>query len=405
MGLLSFIVFFLILSFLVIIHELGHFFAAKKSGITVHEFGFGLPPKLWGKKYGETEYTINALPIGGFVRIEGEDASEGYDSKSLKSFVNKKPKIKLFVLMAGVTMNIILAVTLYYFYFIFNNFISNPLIKFTNYPFLMAKEVNIDTVISGIENKSLKNKLIEGDIVYNAKKTNCSQNCYINNLNESYFTKLNKSAVVNVISKNINIKDFQKFIGEQKQNSVELLVYNISSRQFKSVEVSPYFDEKLNRNIIGVFLGSVIYLDYGDSFLTKVLSSPVHSINIVGYSTSSFIKLISASFVTKDVSTLSAGVSGPIGIFSVVKGVLESKSPDIFWLIIDLTSLISLSLAFMNALPIPALDGGRAVFVLVEAVTKKKINPKYETAIHKVGMIFLLLLIALVTLKDFINLF
>lgn len=403
--LLAFVIFFLILSLLVVIHELGHFVVAKKSGIAVHEFGFGLPPKIFGKKYGETEYTINALPIGGFVRIEGEDALE-IDKSSKKSFINKSPIIKLFVLMAGVLMNIALAIVLYYFFFIFNNFISNPLLKFTDYNFLMAREVNVDTAISGIDSDKLKGKITEGDLVYNVEYLDCkTNNCALNTLNSTDFANKNKSEVINIISKNITLKDFQNFINNSNGKSVKIYLYNVSTRNFRESTITPYFDKELNRNILGLYLGSIMYLDYGDTFFSKVLSSPVHSINVIGYSSVSFAKLISTSFTTGDIKPLSTGVSGPVGIFTIVKAVLESKSPDIFWLIIDLSALISLSLAFMNALPIPALDGGRAMFVLFEVIFRKKINPRYEAYIHRVGMVFLLLLIAVVTLKDFINLF
>lgn len=411
--LISFIIFFFILSALVVIHELGHFVAAKKNGIMVHEFGFGLPPKIWGRKRGETEYTINALPIGGFVRIEGEDAFEkSTDSK--KSFLNKPPKIKLLVLMAGVMMNILLALVLYYFYFAFNNFISNPLIKFTDYNFIGTREVTIDTTISGITNETLKGKLKEGDLVYNAKNDLCNPekvsdslgvDCNINSLNSESLKKLNKREIINTIASNIKVEKFQNFINKTGANAVHLSIYNVSERNFREVTVTPYFDKKLDRFILGVYLGSIFYLDYGDNLTSMLLSSPVHSINVLGYSSVSFAKLIGISFQKHDIQTLSSGVSGPIGIFTIVKSVLDSKSPDVFWLIVDLSSLISLSLAFMNALPIPALDGGRAVFVLIEMVFKKKIDPLKEAMVHKIGMICLLVLIAVITLKDFINLF
>ena len=403
--LLAFVIFFLILSFLVVIHELGHFMAAKKSGIAVHEFGFGLPPKIFGKKYGETEYTINALPIGGFVRIEGEDALE-IDTSNKKSFINKSPSVKLFVLMAGVLMNIALAIVLYYFFFIFNNFISNPLLKFANYNFLMAREVKIDTAISGIDNKELEGKINEGDLIYNVEYVGCkTSSCALNSLNSNDFTNKNKSEVINTISKSVSLESFQSFINNSNQQSVKIYLYNASTRKFREVLANPYFDKDLNRNILGLYLGSIMYLDYGGNLFSKILSSPIHSINVIGYSSVSFAKLISTSFTTGDIKPLSSGVSGPIGIFTIVKAVLESRSPDIFWLIVDLSALISLSLALMNALPIPALDGGRAMFVLFEVFFRKKINSNYEAYIHRVGMVFLLLLIAIVTLKDFINLF
>ena len=108
---MSVIIFLIILLVLVLVHEWGHFFSAKKFGIKVEEFGFGFPPKLFGKKYGETEYTINALPFGGFVKIFGENPDEASISgpEASRSFINKPRWQQAIVLFAGVFMNLVLA--------------------------------------------------------------------------------------------------------------------------------------------------------------------------------------------------------------------------------------------------------------------------------------------------------
>ncbi len=127
---INILVFVLILSVLVIIHELGHFLVAKKLGIKVEEFGFGFPPKVWGKKVGETEYTLNLLPIGGFVKLYGEDDAGGgrittTDKKQLTSTNKQDIKRAFFarpvwqralVVVAGVVMNILLAALIYYIF-------------------------------------------------------------------------------------------------------------------------------------------------------------------------------------------------------------------------------------------------------------------------------------------------
>ena len=116
----SLIIFAVILGILVLIHELGHFLAAKKAGIKVEEFGFGLPPKIKGFKRGETEYTLNWLPMGGFVKLLGEDDDEA--SKDPRSFANKPPSVKALVILAGVLMNLVLAIVLYTIILGFNSF-------------------------------------------------------------------------------------------------------------------------------------------------------------------------------------------------------------------------------------------------------------------------------------------
>lgn len=397
--LITFIIFFLILSSLILVHEAGHFFAAKRSGIKVHEFGLGLPPKIWGKKYGETEYTLNWLPIGGFVKIEGEDPSEPIKDKK-HNFQTKSPLTKLFVLLAGIIMNVVLAIVLYYFYFLFNNFLSNPLILFTNYNFVGANTLQLQTTVSGFSDETpLKDQLVSGDVIVNVIDDGKS----LNDNTVTNLSVLNKNEIAKEAS-NIQIQNFQQFIDES-QGDIDLVVYNIQTNKVKEVVANPQFNDELQRKVLGLYLGSVVYLDYGSTTLSKVLSAPMHSINVIGYSMSSFSKLISLSFETKDIEVISSGVSGPVGIFSVVQAILSSNTIGVFWVLIDLTALISLSLAFMNILPIPALDGGRAVFVLFEGLTKKKVDPVVEGQIHKFGMIFLLLLLAIITLKDFINLF
>lgn len=102
----SILVFILVLSVLVLVHEAGHFFAARKVGIWVEEFGFGLPPRVFGKKIGKTIYSINLFPFGGFVRLHGEDSSEKIKPK--EAFITKSKKARLFVITAGVLMNLIL---------------------------------------------------------------------------------------------------------------------------------------------------------------------------------------------------------------------------------------------------------------------------------------------------------
>ncbi|PIR43461.1 hypothetical protein COV24_02560 [candidate division WWE3 bacterium CG10_big_fil_rev_8_21_14_0_10_32_10] len=395
---MTFIIFFLTLSTLILIHELGHFTAAKMNGVKVHEFGLGLPPKIFGKKYGETEYTLNWLPIGGFVRIEGEDPAEKVADPK-RSFQNKRVTVRMIILLAGVFMNFFLAVVLFYLFFLFNGFVSSPMVKFTNYSFVGANVKNVETVISGIAGDNIKEKVYPGDTIFNASYDSINLNDYV----ISEFSTHEKQKNVSILS-SVKLKDFQSFI-DKSEGPVKIYLYNVQTQESRTITVTPSYDERLKRKIIGVYLGSVFYLDYNKSFYTKTFSGFIHSYNILVYSGQTFSNLISYSFATKNIAPVSEGVSGPVGIFSVIQGVLASKSPNIIWILLDLVALLSLSLAFMNMLPIPALDGGRALFVFIEGVTRKKINPVIESEIHKYGMIFLLVLLAIITFKDVLNLF
>jgi regulator of sigma E protease len=401
--LLTLIIFILILSFLILIHELGHFVAAKKAGLLVHEFGLGLPPKIWGKKHGETEYTLNALPIGGFVKIEGEDPSEpgGIKNKE-RNFQFKPPRVKLVILLAGVFMNFMLAVVLYYFFFVFNTFLSNPLVVFSeNYNFFGANELKIETLVSGVSNEDLAESLKSGDVIFNVINDQSGQS--LNSLNPADVSTMEKRQRVEAFS-TVSLSDFENYLSTFT-GPATLYVFNIQDETVRDVAVEITYNEDLDKNVVGIFLGELLFLDYKLGGVKQLLSGFTHSANMIGYSMKSFAALIGFSFQTRDISVVSDGVSGPVGIFSVVQTVLVSNNPDTFWIIVDLTALISLSLAFMNLLPIPALDGGRAIFVLVEAITGKPVNPKIENSAHKWGMIFLLGLLAIITLKDVINLF
>ncbi|NCT55297.1 hypothetical protein GW755_00465 [bacterium] len=395
---MTIIIFFLILSGLILIHEFGHFFVAKKSGVKVHEFGLGLPPKIFGKKYGDTEYTLNWLPIGGFVRIEGEDPSEKVvDPKH--SFQNKSPKTRLFILLAGILMNTFLAVFLFFTYFLANNFTSSPIVKITDFNFVGAKVLNVETVVSQVKNDALKDKIEPGDVVYNVLDGDRS----LTGLKLSDLNKQPKNVIAQNLS-GIRLTDFQDFV-DKSEGELTVNLYNVQTGKFKDIVTTPTYNEEVGRKLLGVYLGSLVYLDYNQNIFTKASSGFLQSYNVMGYSLKAFSEIISYSFKTRDASVVSSGVSGPVGIFSIIQSVLKSGSISVVWTLIDLTAVLSLSLAFMNLLPIPALDGGRAVFVLVESITKKPVNPVIEGQIHKFGMVFLLLLLALITLKDVINLF
>lgn len=397
---LTLIIFVLILSFLIIIHELGHFTAAKKAGLLVHEFGLGLPPKIWGKKYGETEYTLNALPIGGFVKIEGEDPSESVTGSKSRNFQFQKPKVKLIILLAGIIMNFAFAIFLYYTFFIFNNFISNPLVAFTDYNFRGANKLWVTTLISGVSNKSLEGRLRPGDVIFNVEDNTTKSK--LNGFDTTVKALSKKDQIKTVTS--VTFDNFENFVNSFT-GPATLYLYNIQDGSVRTEVVQVSYSDKLDKNIVGIYLGKMVYLDYSVTPLTKLFSGFTHSANMIGYSLKSFGALIGLSVKTRDVSVVSTGVSGPVGIYSVIKSVLISNNPQTFWIILDLTALISLSLGFMNLLPIPALDGGRAVFVLYEWVRGKPVKPSLEANIHKFGMLFLLALLFLITIKDVVNLF
>jgi regulator of sigma E protease len=372
-GISALIIFILILSFLVFVHELGHFLTAKRFGVEVEEFGIGIPPRIFGKKVGDTVYSLNALPFGGFVKIKGED-NEGYDPKDKTNFMNKKPWQRAIVLVAGIFMNTVIGITLFYIVLANNNWSSNALLLINDYDFKYGQTVTIPNVVTFIENDSPAQKAgIE------------------------FADSITKLEYMEQSVEPKTVEEMRAFVSDKADKEIKIYTKNINTDQVKVLNITPVFSENINAPAMGVALSEGVYLSYYNS---KYLSGIQHSANVINYSFYALKGLVKTSVETKDVSGLSQGVAGPIGIFGAVKSVLEVGGPKVPAVLLDLTAILSLSLALMNILPIPALDGGRLTFVVYEWITKKRPSQKIEAAAHRIGYAFLLGLLVLITFKD-----
>ena len=368
---MTLIIFFLILSILVLIHEFGHFFTAKKSGITVEEFGLGIPPTAFKKKFGDTTYSLNWLPLGGFVKLFGEDSFDSNVENHPNSYSSKPWYVRLLVIIAGVVMNLVFAVILYYIFFISNNFKSYTMPVIYDHHFLFGNKIYSDTTITGFSDESnLKNlNILPGD------------------------------SILSVNGKNVkDVRDIKKFVKENPD------IANVTIKKLNSNEINEIFVKPIkNENqewVLGVYLSKSVVLTY-DKPYQKIFSGFMHTYNMFFYSTGSLYHLIAMSFKNQDASLVSQGVSGPVGIYNVVGNIVQESNNNLFLTLLDFTALLSISLAFINMLPIPALDGGRLIFILIEGIRSgKKINRELEAKIHGYGMIFLLGLFVLVTIKD-----
>jgi len=367
----SLILFILIISALVIIHEFGHFIAAKKAGMKVEEFGLGLPPKLFGKKFGDTYFTFNLLPFGGFVKIKGEES----DNNDLDSFDSKTPLQRAIVIVAGVFMNLILAVTVFYIVIGLRGGKSEyfPIIGDIKPSF--GKLETVSGLVADISSESRLSKdfIKNGDFVYSINQT--------------------------VITSNTQLREI---VSSSKENKVNIVFKNLKDRSVvKEQEVE--LVEKDGKKILGIFLGEAGRVSYeGTDYL---FSGFLHSANVGKISLQSLGLLISQSFKSKDIKIVSENVSGPVGIYSVVDSINKSNESILNLDLLDLIGILSLSLAIMNILPIPAVDGGRLVFIIFEMVFRRRISSNIELAINKFGMVFLLLMLFAVTFKDVSNLF
>ncbi|MFZ2205842.1 MAG: M50 family metallopeptidase [Microgenomates group bacterium] len=378
------IFFILILSFLVLIHEFGHFIAAKKNGIRVDEFGIGFPPKLFGVKRGETEYTINALPLGGFVRLFGEEYQEIKDSNSSinnKAFAYKKPYQKAIVIAAGVIINLLFGILVMYSLLISQQFKSDPLPLLFPHKFAFGIQ----------EGRVMTTQLVKGSP---AEKAGIKPEDIIS----SY-----SIAADHTITRLSSAQQLINVIKSSPGKTIYLETLNAKNGTTKTVAVVPQYNKELKRAIIGVNLIDALVLTY-QTPTQKIFSGFLHSYNVLEYNFAAIGHLIGISIKQKSAAPVSGAVSGPIGIYSVVQDMVQTSGAQLTRNILNLMALLSLSLGVMNILPFPALDGGRMVFVVYEWITKKQVDKRVENITNLIGFMCLMALAVLVSINDILRL-
>jgi len=358
---LGIVIFVFILFSLVIIHEFGHYYAAKKSGVRVEEFGFGLPPRIFGRKFGKapekgeddrTLFSLNLLPIGGFVRMTGEDAT--FLDSDPKNFQNAKLWKRMIIVLSGVVMNFILGIALFAIVYSYIGIPTDP-IRF---------EVSVKDVANGSPAQSIG--LLPNDVFAS--------------LNNRVID--NSETLTDEISKNLG-----KDVSLKVMRNQELMDFSIYARLAS--------EHGSDQGALGVALKqkfiSTFYEWYKMPFYGAVQGLK-DTYGLARAIVPALSDLVS-SIVTKQ--RVPDGVAGPAGIakesFKFCSDVLPC---------LQFAGLLSVNLAVFNLLPIPALDGGRFVFMLIEGITRRKVNPKIEQWIHSVGMIMLLILIVIVTFHD-----
>lgn len=361
------ILFVFVIGFLTLIHELGHFLAAKSVGARVYEFSVGFGPKLISKKYGETLYCIRIVPLGGFVKILGDGDPSEYEkdgedlSKSEYNLNNKSKIAQIFVMLAGVCMNILFAIFFYYIILAFNGWRTSPV-------YVDFSDINV--VAAGVE-KTLGYSVLEDG---NAIKSGIPEYGVIKEINGVVVN--DKDALTEVI---------------EGAEEVTLLVCDEMEKECGEYPIAVNEEGK-----IGIFLSYGYILDYSDH---KVFAGPLYLTNnlkIIGRVLSS---MLGTAKETGDYSDLSNTVSGPIGIFLLIDS-LKTRGLLVF---ISLVADLSISLAIMNILPIPALDGGRVLIVALEGIFRKDFDEKLKAIVINGSMIFLMILVVLIMIKDVIN--
>lgn len=356
--------FFIVLFILILVHEWGHFIVAKKTGMRVDEFGIGFPPKLFGKKWHGTEYTFNALPIGGFVRIAGENAEDVVDGVvPSDSFVAKSKWAQAAVLIAGVTMNVLFAWIL---------FVS---VYMVGLPTAVDETDASDAAVLTVTQILPEGPADSASLPLGAEIT--------------------KVSVAGTAVDTLTPTTFQEFTQSTDGQPIELS-YELNGEE-KEVSVTPetgLIVSDPERPAIGIALSLVETVQMPiHRAVIEATQTTVHSIGAIAVGIAS---LLSQSVQgTADFSE----VAGPIGIVGLVGDAAEFG----FTSLLMFTAIISLNLAVINMLPFPALDGGRLVMVGIEAVTRRPINPSWVKWVNLGGFALLMLLMLAVTYNDIIK--
>jgi len=368
---LTLIIFIAVLAVLVLSHEVGHFITARKSGMKVYEFGFGFAPRAFGwykdpitkkirfvggkyeaKECPTTLYSLNWLPLGGFVSIKGEDGQDtDQDSFQMKGFWPKAITI-----VSGVAMNIVLAGFLFSFGYIFG--LPQVTEELPNSAQVENRRVEILQVIANkpAETAGLK----EGDALVKVGTIDYPR-----------------------------LKEIQDYVNIHKDETIAVSVKR--GEEIITKDIKPFIYEDTGRAGIGVAIaerGTVSYpwyLAFYYGFKNAFL--------MFGSIASAFFDFIKGLFVG---TSMAGEVAGPVGI-AIMTGKIAKLG---FIYLLQFTAVLSLNLAFINILPIPALDGGRLLFLILNKINKKLAPAKFEQIAHSIGFMLLMLLILFVTIKD-----
>lgn len=333
-----------IIAVLILVHEFGHFVVARKIGIPVWEFSLGFGYRLFGINRNGTEYSIRVIPLGGYVRMSGEEPGDADDPNG---YNNRTPWEKMLVCFAGPFMNVVLAMVLFIFIFSVVGMpesSNNPVIGrvFDGKPAQQAG-IKVGDRITSVNGVSIKSW---DDITSNVEKAKTSQ-------------------------------------------TIELGINR--SGQAMTVKVKPYYNKTLKKNNIGIG-GVTTYSKVG------ILKAVTTGFQATWELT---IALLGGLGILVTGKASMGDLAGPVGITTLVGEVAQIG----WYQLLYFTGFLSINLGILNLLPIPALDGSKIVFGLVEAIRRKPLDPEKEGFIHWLGFLFLIGLMILVTFNDIVKIY
>lgn len=345
---MTIIYFILILGIIVFIHELGHFLFAKKAGIYVYEFSIGMGPQLfkWKRKNDETEYSIRLFPIGGFVQMAGESVEVDENVPKEQTMQAKTWFQRFMTVIAGIMFNFILAIVLLF--------------------------------VIGLVNGSPQNKPFVS---------------YVDPNGNAYQAGLTEGSTITKID-DVKVRTYDRLLLEYQIRLGEDITFEIKTKdgETKTITVTP---QEVNEN-------DVVTYKYGFNLEDNVETGFLSAVKYAFTKTFSLIEQMFFTVVYLFTGDLSVtNLSGPIGIFSVVGDAAKTGFINVVYLL----AFISINVGFINFLPLPAFDGGRILFLIIEKIIGRPVNPKVENTIHSIGMVLLMILMIVITFNDIIKLF
>jgi regulator of sigma E protease len=352
--LITIVAFIAVLAVLIFAHELGHFATAKWTGVKVYEFAMGYPPRIFGFKRGETIYSINAVPLGGFTKMAGEE-----DPKEPRGLANKSYPVRLLVLSAGSIMNALLPFLLFAIAFMVPHNVSVGNVYVTQVsdgsPAAIAG-LQIGDQILDINGRSINNT---GDL--------------------SRFVQENLGKEIDLTVKHIYVDTLNKE----------------TSTSEETVRLTPRWRPPDGQGAIG------IALTYAEDHIDRVSEPVWRAVPLSVNQVAETYTLFKSSIIGLFLGSSSLQVTGPVGIAQLSGEVAKAGiSP-----LLEFTAFLSINLAIVNLLPLPALDGGRIVFVLLELIRRgRRISTRTEQVVHLIGFVLLMMFTLVITYGDVVRL-
>ena len=373
-----------VLAFLVFVHELGHFVAAKKFGIKVLEFGFGFPPRLWGIRRGETIYSINAIPLGGFVRMLGEE-----DPTDERSFARQAIWKRVVVLCAGSFMNFVTPLVIFTIIFMLPQQVPVGQVFVTGVA--PGSPAQLAGIRAGDQILSINGERVRfhGDLIAEVETR----------LGAETSLTIRRGSIVPGLGGSPDSSVVETVSVVPRMNPPSLTVVEtvadpeseVSLRDARRYNVRLAIGDTMTQGSVGVMIGT------SNVRLVEERQPPLDAMGDAAGQIVDVLTLTKNGFQRWAGGGPDPGFTGPIGIAQVTGEVAEIGVGPFF----QLVAFISISLGIINILPIPALDGGRLLFVLIEwARGGKRVSPQKEGMVHLIGFAVLIGLIAVVSFFD-----